>query len=30
MSKNDHGLTEMPEDKISTISRPHLEYYIGD
>jgi hypothetical protein len=30
MGNGGNGSTEMPEDKISTISRPYLEYFIGD
>jgi len=30
VGNEDNGFTEMPEDKISTISRPYLEYRIAD
>jgi hypothetical protein len=30
VGNEDDALTEMPEDKISTISRPYLQYFIAD
>jgi hypothetical protein len=30
VGNEDNGFTELPDDQISTISRPYLEYFIGD